>query len=75
MTVEQIIGKVFNIDPEEVDDFSSRDTIEQWDSMGHVTMILELEHQFKVSVSIADTVEMVNVRKIKDVLRSYGVNC
>lgn len=75
MTVEQIIAKVFNIEPEEVSDFSSQNTIEEWDSMGHLTLILELEKQFKVSIAIADAVEMVNVAEVKDILRRYRVNC
>ena len=75
MTVEQIVGKVFNIDPVGVSECSSRDTVAEWDSMGHLTLILELEAQFKVSIAIADVVDMGNVRKIKDTLRRYGVDC
>ncbi len=75
MTVEQIISKVFNIDLKQVNDLSSRDTIEGWDSMGHLTLITELEEQFRVSIAIADAVEMVEVRKIKTLLPSYGVKC
>ncbi len=75
MTVEQVIGKVFNIDPAELDDTSSPDTIAEWDSMGHLTLITGLEEQFQVSIAIADAMEMVNVRKIKDILRKYGVQC
>ncbi len=43
--------------------------------MGHLTLIMELEARFKVSISIADAVEMVDVRKIKETLRRYGVDC
>ena len=75
MTVEQIVGKVFNIDPVDAGECLSRDSIPEWDSMGHLTLIMELEAQFKVSIAIADAVDMGNVRKIKDTLRWYGVDC
>jgi len=75
MTVEQIIGNVFNIEPEKLDDSSSRDTVEEWDSMGHLIIILELEKQFHVSIAIADVMEMVSVGKIKAVLQGYGADC
>lgn len=75
MTVEKIIGKVFNVDPDELDDSSSRDTIKGWDSMGHLNLILELEAEFKVSIAISDAMEMVSVEKTKQILRKYGVRC
>ena len=73
MTVEELVGKVFMISPQELSDASSRDTIEQWDSMGHLTLITALEEHFQVSIAIADAMEMANIRKIKDVLKEYGV--
>jgi len=74
MTVEELVGKVFKINPEELSDTSSRNTIEQWDSMGHLALITALEEQFQVSISITDAMEMANIRKIKDVLKEYGVS-
>ena len=73
MTVEELVGKAFKISSQELSDASSRDTIEQWDSMGHLTLITELEEHFQVSISIADAMEMTNIRKIKEVLKEYGV--
>ena len=75
MTVEKIIGKVFNVDPDELDDSSSRDTIKGWDSMAHLNLILELEAEFKVRIAIADAIEMVDVEKTRRILRKYGVRC
>jgi acyl carrier protein len=74
MTVEQVIGKVFKVDPDELNDSSSRDSIKGWDSMGHLTLILELEAEYKVSIAIADAMEMVSVNKIKQLLRNYSVH-
>jgi acyl carrier protein len=73
MRVEQVIGRVFKVDSDELDDSSSRDTIKGWDSMAHLTLILELEAEYKVNIAIADAMEMVSVEKIKQLLRNYGV--
>lgn len=75
MTVEQVIGKVFNVDAEALDESSTREMIKGWDSMGHLNLILELEAEFKVSIPIADAIEMVSVMDIKDILRRLGVSC
>jgi acyl carrier protein len=75
MTVEQVIGYVFKVESDKIDDLSSRETIPGWDSMGHLSLIVALESEFGVSISIADSIEMVTVEKIRSVLRKYGVRC
>lgn len=72
MTVEEVIARVFNIESRTLLDGSGCDSIEQWDSMGHLQLITELEQHFGVSISIGDAMEMVSVGKVKEVLRRYG---
>ena len=72
MTVEEVIARVFKIDSRALVDGSGRDSIEQWDSMGHLQLITELEQHFGVSISIGDAMEMVSVGKVKEILRRYG---
>ena len=74
MTVEEVIARVFKIDSRTLVDSSSRDSIEQWDSMGHLQLITELEQHFGVSLSIGDAMEMVSVGKVKEILRRYGAS-
>ena len=73
MSVEKVVARVFNLDPAEVTDESSKDTIEEWDSMGNMSLVTGLEEEFKVSLSIADAMEMTSVQQIKRILRDYGV--
>jgi acyl carrier protein len=74
MSVEAVVARVFNLDPAQVTEESSRDTIEEWDSMGNMSLVLGLEEEFKVSLSIADAMDMTSVQQIKKVLREYGVS-
>jgi acyl carrier protein len=74
MSVEEVVAKVFSVDPSEITDQSSRETIAEWDSMGHLALITSLEDQFKVSLAIADAMEMTNVGQIKMILKNYGVS-
>jgi acyl carrier protein len=72
MTVEEVIARVFKIDSRTLVDGSGRDSLEKWDSMGHLQLITELEQHFGVSISIGDAMEMVSVGKVKEILRRYG---
>ena len=49
------------------------ETVEGWDSMGHLNLVAALEQSFNVSIGIGDAMEMVTVRRIKDILHDYGV--
>ena len=74
VTVEEVIARVFKIDSRTLVDGSGRDSLEQWDSMGHLQLITELEQHFAVSLSIGDAMEMVSVGKVKEILRRYGAS-
>jgi len=73
MRVEQLVADVFNLDPAEVTDAASKDTIAEWDSMGHLSLITTLEERYRISLATADAMDMTSVAKIKDILKHYGV--
>ena len=54
MSVEEVVARVFSLDSSEVTDQSSKDTIAEWDSMGHLSLVTGLEEEFKISLAIAD---------------------
>lgn len=73
VSVEEVVARVFNLDVSEVTDQSSKETLAQWDSMGNLSLITGLEEEFKVSIAIADAMEMTSVQHIKRILKDYGV--
>lgn len=66
--VFEIIAQVMNVPVESVKEDSSPDTIETWDSLKHMSLILTLEDEFGVQFSDEEIVEMLNVVLIMDVL-------
>ena len=73
MSVEEVVARTFNLDVSDVTDQSSNETIEEWDSMGNLSLVAGLEEEFNVSLAIADAMEMTSVQEIKRVLKEYGV--
>ena len=71
-TVEDIVAGVFGVDRGGIDESSSPETVEGWDSMGHLNLLAALEANFNVNIDIGDVVEMVSVRKIREILLAYG---
>jgi acyl carrier protein len=72
--LRQLMADVFGMDPKEINDEASIDTIEAWDSHRHLNLVLALEERFDVSLTEQETVEILNVELIRAVLREHGVD-
>jgi acyl carrier protein len=71
--LKQVLADVFGVDASTIDENASVDTIEKWDSLNHLNLVLALEEQFKVSLSEDQIVEMMNYPLVKAVLEENGV--
>ncbi len=61
--LEKIFRDAFGIDT--LTDDLSIDTVEGWDSMAHVALIMTLQKEFDVSISPQDAIELTDVASIK----------
>ncbi len=53
---------------------SSTDTVESWNSLAHLNLILALEEEFQVRFLPAETTEMLSYSAIRDTLVRHNVN-
>jgi acyl carrier protein len=72
--LKKIIGSVFKIDASSVNNETSPDTVESWDSLNHLNLVLALEEGFDVSFTEEQTVEILNFELIKISLQEQGVD-
>ena len=68
-----VLAAILEINETSIDDETSMDTVEVWDSLKQIFLILALEEQFEVSLDEDKAVEMVSVPLIRDGLRAHGV--
>ena len=69
-----IFEKVFGI---EAGDFSpdlAPEDVLRWDSLGHMTLVMDLEDAFGVHFEVDEITEMTSGRKIIEILRAKGVH-
>ena len=62
--MKAVMEAVFGCNRDQIDLNSSPDTIEGWDSYGHMNLILALENEFGVEFDETMIVEMVNIEMI-----------
>ena len=62
-----------NVKPDLVKDDLKYNEIPEWDSIGHMTLISELENAFKISIDTDDIVDFSSFKKGQEILAKYKV--
>ena len=66
--IKNIMAAVFEVPVDEINDNSSPDNIEDWDSLKHMNLAVALEEEFEVTFTDDEIVEMMNMKLIKIII-------
>lgn len=69
-----LMADVFGVSVGDIDEGASIDTVDAWDSLKHLNLVLALEERFGVTLTEQETVEILNYEIIRSVLREHGVD-
>jgi acyl carrier protein len=69
--LKAIMADVLEISVEEINSDTSMDTLENWDSLLHLNLILALEEAFEVSFLVDEVKEMTDFLKIVAILEKH----
>ena len=62
--IKNIISKILSISTDDIQDDSSSDSLQAWDSLGHMKIVLALEEEFDIRFDEVQITEMTSVSKI-----------
>ena len=68
----KIFEKIFSINKSKLKKLKYQ-SIPQWDSVGHMSMISNLEKTFKITMDIDDIVDFSSFEKGKKILKKYKI--
>ena len=63
----------FDLDEKQLNDKLEYNSIESWDSIGHMQMIAELEDTFEIEFEMDDIINFSSYDKGIEILVKYGV--
>ena len=66
--IKDVMSAVFEIPVNEINDDSSPDTIESWESLKHMNLIIALEEEFNIQLTDDEILDMVNFSNIKNII-------
>ena len=58
--IKNVMAAVFNLTVDTINDNASVDTIESWDSLKHMDLIIALENEFDITIPDDEVVNMLS---------------
>lgn len=68
LKLRQIMSTVFDVPIEDIIEDALTDTIENWDSLRHLNLILALEEEFAITIPDEEVGNLVNYKLIELVI-------
>ncbi|ALA85206.1 MULTISPECIES: acyl carrier protein [Stenotrophomonas] len=70
--VVAVFARVLGIAADSVSDDLRYNTIPQWDSIAHMSVVAALEEAFGVMIDMDEVIDMSSVGKAREILRKHG---
>jgi len=70
----QVISNVFNVDVNRINEETSPENLEEWDSFNFYVLLDEIENEFDMKFDLDETLEIKKVGDIKKIFTKQGVN-
>ena len=62
------MSAVFGVPSEEINSYSSMDTIESWDSLKHMNLVIALEEEFEITIPDDEAANITSYALIRVVI-------
>jgi len=69
----QAFMESFSLDESTLNDKLEYNTIPEWDSIGHMSLIASLEEAFDIMLEIDDVIDFGSYNKGKEILKKYEI--
>ena len=66
--LKEVISNVLGVPIDAINDNSSPDSIDKWDSLSHLNLVMAIEAEFDVELTPEDSMDMLSVKLIRMIL-------
>jgi len=71
--LKNVFAQALGVDKTEITDELQYNSIEEWDSVAHMSLIAELEDSFDIMLDTDDIIDMSSPAKARAILLKYDV--
>ena len=70
--VRQAMASVWNVPADEIPEDADTTSLDSWDSLRHLELMLQLEMSFGVQIPADEVPELISIAAIEEALREHG---
>ena len=70
----KIISRVFNVDSNKINDETSPENLEEWDSFNFYVLLDEIENGFKVKFDLDETLDVKKIGDFKKIFQKHRID-
>ena len=70
----RIVSKVFNVDNSKINDETSPENLEEWDSFNFYVLLDEIENEFDMKFDLDESLDIKKIGDIKKIFTEHGIN-
>lgn len=71
-TLKKLVARVLDVDENTINDASSPNNIESWDSFNGLMIASELEKNFNIKFTMEDVMSVKTFKDIKEILKKHS---
>jgi len=71
--LKEILALILEIDVRDINDSTSFDVIDSWDSMNHMSIILSIEEEFNIKISDEAALDLTSYPLLLKLLKLWGI--
>lgn len=68
----EVASQILKVNPKQLSLKSSTDTVEAWDSLGHLRLVLKVEEKFGVKFLTEEIPQLTNLDRLQKALSQKG---
>ena len=69
--MKKTFASALDVEASEIEVTISTDSFPDWDSLGHLNLVSELEKAFKIQITTNEVMEMTDFQKVKGVVKRH----
>ena len=71
---KSLFMKSLSIEPAKFNENLKYNEIDEWDSIGHMSLVAAIEEEYKISLETDDIIDFSSYKKGIELLKKYNVN-
>ena len=72
--LHQIVSEVFNVELNKINDNTSPENLEEWDSFNFYVLLDQIENKFNIKFDLDETLEIKKIGDFKKLFEKHGID-